>query len=212
MIDNESTTRFWDKLAPSYAKKPIPDEAIYQRKINLTQQHLSAYDEIFEFGCGTGGTAILHAPKVKHIVATDVSPAMIEIAKQQAIEAGVKNASFLVGQIEELQHPDKRYDAVLGLNIMHLIETTEATLNQVHQMLKTGGIFVSSTPLLKNEPVIIRWIIRIMQAIGRAPYIKFLDKDGFMKQVNDAGFEIIHEWSPTKSSIFLIARKNMPTI
>jgi cyclopropane fatty-acyl-phospholipid synthase-like methyltransferase len=40
--------------------------------------------ELLEFGCGTGGTAIIHAPHVKHIRAIDISPRMIEIAKSRA--------------------------------------------------------------------------------------------------------------------------------
>ena len=40
--------------------------------------------EVLEFGCGTGGTAIIHAPYVKHIRAIDISGNMIAIAKGKA--------------------------------------------------------------------------------------------------------------------------------
>ncbi|RUO41985.1 class I SAM-dependent methyltransferase [Pseudidiomarina aestuarii] len=198
---------FWDKLAAKYAKKPVPDEAVYQRKIQLTQHYLSASDVVLEFGCGTGSTAILHAPKVERIDATDISPRMITIAKERAQAANISNVSFKVGELEDFKFKPDSYDAVLGLNIMHLIHSPADTLNEVYRVLKADGIFISSTPLLKNESIFVRWIIKMMQALGRAPHINFLTKDDYLKRVTDAGFELVQAWMPDKASVFLIARK-----
>lgn len=207
MDRRQSTARFWDKLAAKYAKKPVPDEAIYQRKIQLTQHFLSASDVVLEFGCGTGSTALVHAPKVERIDATDISPAMIAIAKERAQTANVSNISFEVGELEDFKHRPDSYDAVLGLNIMHLVLNPANTLSEVHGILRADGLFISSTPLLKSQPIFVRWIIKLMQALGRAPHINFLTKDEYLKQVTDAGFELVQAWMPDKASVFLIARK-----
>jgi ubiquinone/menaquinone biosynthesis C-methylase UbiE len=76
--------RFWDRLAKRYAKKPVADEATYQRKLQITRDHLSPAMEILEFGCGTGSTAITHAPHVRHLRAIDISSKMLEIAQGKA--------------------------------------------------------------------------------------------------------------------------------
>lgn len=207
MNEKPTAAPFWDKLATKYAKKPVPDEAIYQRKLQLTQHYLSASDVVLEFGCGTGSTALVHAPKVERIDATDISPAMIAIAKERAQAANVSNVSFEVGELEDFKLKPDSYDAVLGLNIMHLIHNPEVTLREIHRVLKTDGVFVSSTPLLKNEPIFVRWVIKVMQALGRAPHINFLAKDQYLKLVTDTGFELVQAWVPDKASIFLIARK-----
>ncbi|WP_417657157.1 class I SAM-dependent methyltransferase [Pseudidiomarina aestuarii] len=207
MSEKPTAALFWDKLAAKYAKKPVPDEAIYQRKLQLTQHFLSASDVVLEFGCGTGSTALVHAPKVERIDATDISPAMIAIAKERAQAANISNVSFEVGELEDFKLKADSYDAVLGLNIMHLIQSPANTLREVHRILKADGIFISSTPLLKNEPIFVRWIIKVMQALGRAPHINFLTKDEYLKQVTDTGFEPVQAWMPDKTSVFLIARK-----
>ena len=66
------STKFWDKIADKYAKQPIADEAAYQKKLQVTQGHFHSDMEVLELGCGTGSTAIIHAPHVKHIRAVDI--------------------------------------------------------------------------------------------------------------------------------------------
>ena len=76
--------KFWNKVAERYSKQPIADEAAYQKKLQITREYFQPDMEILEFGCGTGSTAIAHAPYVKHIQAIDISSKMIEIAQGKA--------------------------------------------------------------------------------------------------------------------------------
>ena len=77
-------SNFWDKHAERYSKRPVADEESYQKKLQVTRDYLQPGMEVLEFGCGTGSTAITHAPYVKHIEAIDVSSKMIEIAQGKA--------------------------------------------------------------------------------------------------------------------------------
>ena len=96
-----TSPKFWDKIANRYAKSPIKDEAAYQRKLEVTREYFTPDAVVFEFGCGTGSTALAHAPFVKQILATDISPRMIEIAKQKANAADITNVTFAVSAIED---------------------------------------------------------------------------------------------------------------
>ena len=86
------STKFWDKIAERYSKQPIADEAAYQKKLQVTREYFQPDMEIVEFGCGTGSTAITHAPYVKHIHAIDISSKMIEIAQGKAVFIVAKKA------------------------------------------------------------------------------------------------------------------------
>ena len=66
-MDREA--RFWNKLADRYSRRPISDEATYEKKLEITRQYFRPDMEVLEIGCGTGTTAIAHAPYVKHILA-----------------------------------------------------------------------------------------------------------------------------------------------
>ena len=82
------TSRFWDKLAEKYARQPVADEEAYRTKLRVTQSYLRPDMEVLEFGCGTGSTALVHAPFVRHILAIDFSTKMLEIARGKAEAAG----------------------------------------------------------------------------------------------------------------------------
>lgn len=76
--------RFWDFIATRYARQPVPDEAVYQRKLEITRGVLEPHHEVLELGCGTGSTAIAHAPHVRQVRAVDISPRMLDIARRKA--------------------------------------------------------------------------------------------------------------------------------
>src|SRR5210317_750355 len=94
--------KFWDRIAKRYAKRPVGNEAAYQRKLATSREYFRPDMEVLEIGCGTGSTAIAHAPYVRHIRASDISDRMIEIAREKAAAAKVGNVTFETGAIEDL--------------------------------------------------------------------------------------------------------------
>ena len=137
----DQSARFWDKIAERYSKRPIADEAAYQKKLQVTREYFRPDMEVLEFGCGTGSTAITHAPYVKHIQAIDISSKMIEIAQGKADAKNVKNVTFEQSTIEEFSVSDQTLDAVLGLSILHLLDNKEEIIAKVHINAQTGRHF-----------------------------------------------------------------------
>ena len=204
------SARFWDKIAERYSKKPVADEAAYQKKLQVTREYLRPDMEVLEFGCGTGSTAIAHAPYVKHIHAIDISSKMIEIAQGKADAKNVKNVTFERSTIEEISVPDQTVDAVLGHSILHLLENKEAVIAKVHSMLKPGGIFVTSTACLGDT--MIKYIIRLIGPIGKAlglmPLVKVFTTKELQDSLTAAGFQIDYQWQPGKGkAVFIVANK-----
>ena len=200
--------QFWDKVAPRYAKSPVRDEASYQKKLAVTQAYFRPDWSVFEFGCGTGSTAIVHAPYVKDILATDISGEMLNIAQGKARSAGIENIRFQRGSLDSLELPAESFDAVLGLNILHLLEDVEAAVARAYQMLKAGGIFVSSTVLVDELKLRWRLLLPVMQLLGVAPHLNRFDRQGLVSILSNAGFSVDYEWQPQKFSLFIVARKS----
>ena len=198
---------FWDKTARRYAKSPVRDMDTYQKKLSLTQGYFRPDWRVLEFGCGTGSTALAHAPCVKEILATDISPRMLDIASQKSQEAGVDNVRFQQGTLESLELEPESFDAVLGLNILHLLEDAEAAVARVYEVLRPGGIFVSSTALVAEISILWRALIPAMQMVGLAPFVNRFSRPTLVSMLINAGFSIEYEWQPDKTSVFLIARK-----
>ena len=199
--------KFWDRIAKRYAKKPVGDEAAYQRKLATTREYFRPDMEVLEIGCGTGSTALAHAPHVGHIRATDISEKMIEIAKGKAAEAGVSNVTFEVAAIEELGAANESVDAVLALSLLHLLEDRNAVIARIHDMLRPGGIFVSNTVCLGDSMRWFRFVAPVGRWLGVFPLLRIFTRNELEANITSAGFEIEHEWQPDKHVVFIIARK-----
>ena len=202
-----TSAEFWDRVAPDYSKQAISDAESYARKLAATQARMRPDMEVLELGCGTGSTALEHAPHVAHIVATDISAAMIDIGRQKAKDAGIDNVSFRQSGVEEFEE-DGRYDMVLALNLLHLLPDRSAALAKIHRLLKPGGLFVSSTVCLADRMWFMRPVIPVLQWLGKAPYVSFVGTSDMLREVTEAGFEEQEQFTHGRaSSLFLIASK-----
>lgn len=199
--------KFWDRIAKRYAKKPVGNEAAYQRKLAMTREYFHPDMEVLEIGCGTGSTAIAHAPYVRHIRATDISDKMIAIAHDKAAAAGVQNVTFEALAVEDLDMAGESIDAVLALSLLHLVENREAVIGRIHDMLRPGGIFVSNTVCLGDSMKWFRFVGPIGRWLGVFPLVRIFAKDELEASLKRAGFGIEHEWEPDKAVVFIIARK-----
>jgi len=202
------SAKFWDKIAERYSRKPVADEATYQKKLEVTREHFRPDMEVLEVGCGTGSTAIAHAPYVKHIRATDISSKMIEIAKGKADAAGVDNVTFEVETVEAMRMPDDSVDVVLALSILHLLEDKEQAIAKVFRMLRPGGIFVSSTMCLGDTMKFFKLIGPIGRFLGLMPLVRVFTAKQLDESLTNGGFEIEHHSQAGKDkAVFIVAKK-----
>lgn len=203
--------RFWDRTARKYATDPIADMAGYERTLERSRHYLKSDQTAFEFGCGTGTTALKLARSVARIVATDVSIEMITIARERAKAEERTNATFEVATPDTAPWPDGTFDVAFGFNVLHLVAAREAALRGVHRLLKPSGLFISKTPCLKEMNPLFRVALPLMQLFGRAPYVAFLSAEDLEREMAAAGFEIIerarHASRGTDARPFLVARK-----
>lgn len=204
-----SPSIFWDRIAARYAKAPIADEAAYRQKLAITRGYLRPEMDVLEFGCGTGSTALLHAPHVKHILATDISARMIAIAREKAAAQQVKNVTFEQTDLDALDGQGRAFDAVLGLNILHLVPDRDAAIRKVHGLLKPGGAFITSTACLNDTAL---WPLKFVAPLGRLltllPLVRFFSVQELERSLTAAGFRIDHRWLPGRNkALFIVATK-----
>lgn len=203
-----NASRFWDRHAKGYAKRPVADEASYQHKLELTRERLTPEMDVLELGCGTGSTALVHAPYVRHIIAVDISAKMLEIARQKAKTSGIANVSFEQSSVEDFEAPDGRYDVVMVHSLLHLLEDRENAIAKIHRWLKPGGLLVSSTPCLAGKYQWLRPILPLGRLFGLLPRVEFLSAETLEDELGAAGFSIAHRWRPDSGiAVFHIASK-----
>lgn len=211
MICIANDARFWDRVARKYAADPVADAAGYERTLERTRHYLKGDDTAFEFGCGTGTTALKLAPSVARIVATDISSEMIAIARERAEAEGTTNVTFAVATPDAAPWSDGSFDVAFSFNVMHLVAAREAALRGVYRLLKPGGLFISKTPCLKEMNPLVRAAVPVMQFVGKAPYVAYLSAEDLEREMAAVGFEIVerarHASRGRDARPFLVGRK-----
>lgn len=201
------SARFWGGLAPRYARMKIRDEEAWREKMRRTRAALPPNAAVFEFGCGTGSTALEHAPHVGSILATDVSEEMLAFGRARAAEAGVQNIEFRAGVIEDFP-AEAQWDGVLALNILHLLQDPGAAIARAAAMLKPGGVLVASTACLADWGNFLRPVLWAGGKLGKLPYCRFMTEAELIALHERAGLAVEDRWQPSRrAATFTIARK-----
>jgi 2-polyprenyl-3-methyl-5-hydroxy-6-metoxy-1,4-benzoquinol methylase len=204
-----ASARFWDRFAERYAKKPVSNEVLYQKKLEVTQRYLKSDMTVLEFGCGTGSTALVHAPFVNHYEAIDVSPKMVDICKQKLKNQPKVNLSFSCLPFEKISSHEESYDAILAMSILHLVNDPEEVISNVFKLLKPGGVFVSSTTCIEETMPWFKYIAPIGHAMGLLPKVQVFSKKKLERMLLNAGFDIDYrlETHDKKAAHFFVAIK-----
>ena len=202
------TRTFWDRMARKYAAGPIRNMEGYRQTIERTRRHLSKGDHVLEIGCGSGSTALLLAPDVAHITASDISSEMIAIGREKAAAQNVANIDFVRAEPRDDAFPGAPFDAVLAFNFLHLVADLSATLRRLNELLKPGGLLISKTAALGGRAFIFKPLLFVMRALGKAPPdVGFFTPKQLEAMMAAAGFEIVESGFHGDRRPFIVARK-----
>lgn len=95
--------------------------------------------EVLEIGCGTGTFARCLAERCHHVLALDLSPEMIRIARSRAVH--LSNIEFQVGDIRDRILPSESFDCIASIATLHHLPYREMLL-QMKAALKSGGVLL----------------------------------------------------------------------
>jgi enediyne biosynthesis protein CalE5 len=146
----EEERQNWDRVANNWQKwwKTIERSAekVSRRLIDFAE--IRPGSRILDIATGMGEPAITAAMKVGksgQVLATDISPQMLSIAKQRAIALGLQNViEFKEGDTETIDLPPSAFDAVLCRWGLMLLPDLKIGLSNIYQSLKEGGHFAAA--------------------------------------------------------------------
>ncbi len=185
-----TTEVFWDKIADKYARQPVKNTAAYEQTLDRTRAYLDKTSRVLEVGCGTGTTALKLAGDAGSITATDITPAMIGIARGKLEDSGIGNVEFACCDATAPGFTDGAFDAVMAFNLLHLLPDAEGAVARAYALLKPGGYFISKTACLRELSPLWRPAIFLMQLIGYAPFVQRFRAAEVDAMITAAGFEI----------------------
>jgi SAM-dependent methyltransferase len=144
---------------------------------------------VLDLGSGAGFDCFLAANKVGKngkVIGVDMTPEMIEKARDIAKKNSIKNVEFRLGEIENLPVADNSVDVIMSNCVINLAVDKQRVFQEVYRVLKPGGrIVVSDIALLKELPKRIQKSIEAyVSCVGGAILV-----DKYKKIVEDAGLK-----------------------
>ena len=94
---------------------------------------------ILEIGCGTGEFSRRLAERAEKVLAIDLSPQMIRLARESSKLC--PNIDFIEGDVMTYQLRDNQFDCIASLTTLHHLPMT-GILKKIKKALKPGGVFI----------------------------------------------------------------------
>jgi arsenite methyltransferase len=152
-------------------------------------------ERVLDLGSGAGLDVLLSARRVSpggHAYGVDMTDEMLALANAHREKAGVMNATFLKGTIENVPLPDDSVDVVISNCVINLAEDKAAVIQEAFRVLRPGGRFAVADmveleplePAVKNS--LDQWAGCLSGTIPIPEYRNALLKAGF----HDVEFEV----------------------
>jgi SAM-dependent methyltransferase len=145
-------------------------------------------ETVLDLGSGAGFDCFLAAQKVGEkgkVIGVDMTPEMVEKARENAMEGNYKNVEFRLGEIENIPVADNSVDVVISNCVINLSPDKQRVFQEAFRVLKPDGrLMISDIVLLKELPDFIKnsieaYIGCVSGAIMKDEYIDAIKKAGF---------------------------------
>ncbi len=173
----------------------------WARRVKMLSSHLKPGMTVLELGCGTGYFTRELARSGADVVAIDVSPELLKIARANT---SAPNVQYQIQNAYALSYSERVFDSVVGSSVLHHLEIKDA-LRDIYRVLKPGGTIYFTEPNMLNPQIAIQknipWIKRKLgdspdeTAFFRWPLRGLLEKTGY-RDVRIDPFDFLHPKTP----------------
>lgn len=175
----DSSRAYFDELAGRFGKDYVPGrswKALAEALIKVLN-----YQVVADLGAGEGTLAQLLAQRAEKVIAVDLSPKMVEFGQNLAIQNGLTNLEYRIGDIENPPIDDASLDLAILSQALHHAEQPHRALDAAFRILKPGGRLIVLDLLQHNfeearELYADRWL-----GFSESDLAAMLEKSGFIR-------------------------------
>jgi ubiquinone/menaquinone biosynthesis C-methylase UbiE len=143
---------------------------------------------VLDLGSGSGLDCFLASKRVGdsgRVIGVDMTPEMIDAARENARKGNYKNVEFRLGEIENLPVADGSVDVVISNCVINLSPNKNRVFEEAFRVLKPGGrLIISDLVLLSELPPAIKenadaYVSCISGAVKKEEYLNLIKQAGF---------------------------------
>lgn len=181
---------FWNKIASLYDFfETVYNGKVYNELGKKVAEHVEASDHVLECACGTGAITHEVAPHCQRLIATDFAEGMLRQAKKKC--AAYANTTFCKADIMHLNYAVGTFDKVIAGNVIHLLDSPQAAINELLRVCKPGGKVIIPTyvNIAKNgKPSL---AARFLEMLG-LDFKRQFDYDSYRQFFTSKGYADVH--------------------
>jgi ArsR family transcriptional regulator len=133
----DKTRVFFDSVAGRLGKDYVPGKS--WKSLAEALLRLMPPMVIADLGAGEGSSALLLAQNAKQVIAVDTSAKMLEVARDQALSAGIQNVEYRLGDMEEIPIDSSTVDLAFFSQSLHHALHPDRAVAEAHRILAPNG-------------------------------------------------------------------------
>ena len=148
-----ASVAMWDSIAADYHEKPLPTfEEDQLLGIVLRFGMIGPDSRVLDIACGAGGHSLALAPHVAHVTGTDISPKMLQHARERATRLRLDNVEFIAEDWRDHDPDAQGTRGAFDLVFAHMTSAVESaeTFEKMSQVSR--GWCVLSKPIRRDDP------------------------------------------------------------
>jgi phosphatidylethanolamine/phosphatidyl-N-methylethanolamine N-methyltransferase len=181
-MDNASIIKSYNRWAPGY---DVVFAGIVQngRREAIRLMNCRPGERVLDVGVGTG-LALDHYPRETNVVGVDLTPSMLNKARERIAEQGLDNIELHVMDAQDMTFENASFDTVVAMYVASVVPDPERLVAEMKRVCKPGGnIFVVNH--FTNEHWMVRGFERLLSPLSsflgfrpNFPLDKFVEETG----------------------------------
>ena len=151
MSHERTTVDQFTRQAAGFSSAAAMNDADAMRLL-LDAARLGADDAVLDVACGPGIVAAALAPEAGSVVGIDLTPEMLELARERSAREGLDNTRFDLGDVTALPYADGEFSRVVCRYALHHVADPQAVVAEMVRVCAPGGRAVVADMVVGEDP------------------------------------------------------------